>query len=266
MNTKNIVIIGTGNVAWHIANSFAHHHYIRVVQVFNHHLSPKAKQFAKQFHLNLVTDYKKLDTTADVYLIAVKDEAIVDVALQLKPLKLKGIIAHTSGSVDITVLKEASTHIGVYYPLQTFYSGAEINWKETPILLEANQTKGLHLLRTIAKTVSNYVHTLKSAERLTLHLAAVFANNFTNALYAASYQIVENTLTKKQTKLLNPIIQQSVVKLQKHHPLEAQTGPAKRHDKVTLQKHMALIKHNPNLLKIYKTMTDLIVQQQAHKK
>ncbi len=265
MNIKNIVIIGTGNVARHIANSFTCHQNIKLVQVFNHHLSPKAKQFAKHFHLSLVTDYKKLDTSADVYLIAVKDEAILEVARQLESLKLKGIIAHTSGSMDINILKSASTHIGVYYPLQTFYKGAEIDWKRTPILIESNQTKGLSLLRTIAKTVSHHVHTVDSTKRLTLHLAAVFANNFTNALYAASYQIIESNLTKKQAKLLNPIIQQSVVKLQKHHPLEAQTGPAKRHDKLTLQKHINLLKHKPNLLKVYKTMTDLIVQQQAHK-
>lgn len=258
----NIVIIGVGNVAYHVADSFRLSPNIKLLQVFNHRNSRVAKQFSQQFHCNLVTDYSSINQNADIYIIAVKDDVIAEVAKNVSLLKLKGTVAHTSGSVDMSVLKSVSQNFGVYYPLQTFYKGASINWQTTPLLIEGN-SKGVEVkLKYLAKLVSKKVKVIDSKNRLQIHLAAVFACNFTNAMYVSAYQIIENNLTKKDTDLLLPIMQQSFQKLQKVHPKQAQTGPAMRSDALVMKKHLALIKNNKQLTQVYKTLSNLIITQQ----
>lgn len=258
----NIVIIGTGNVAYHIAQSFQSQQTINLLQVFNHQNSKEAKSFSKTFACNLVTDYTKIDTKADIYIIAVKDDAVAEVAKQLSPLTLKGLVVHTSGSVDMAVLKNASKSIGVYYPLQTFYVGAEIDWQTTPLLIEANLGTALKTLQKIAESVSEKVKTVNSIKRLQIHLAAVFACNFTNAMYVAAYDVIENNLSKKDTELLLPIMQHSFQKLQIVHPKKAQTGPAMRNDKLVMNKHLQLLKQDKQLSHVYAVLSDLIMRQQ----
>ena len=259
----NIVIIGTGNVATHIAQSFQENKTVNLLQAFNHRLSKLTKVFASQFTCEVVTDYKKINTTADIYIIAVKDDAILEVAKNLSLLKLKGIVVHTSGSVDMTVLKNASTQIGVYYPLQTFFSGAIINWKAAPLLVEANTPSAYKKLHILAASVSDIVKKVDSKKRLQLHLAAVFACNFTNAMYVTAYQLIETHLSKKDTVLLFPLMQQSFDKLKTTHPITAQTGPAKRNDKQVMKKHLELLMPNKELIKVYELLSNLIVAQQS---
>lgn len=259
------MLIGTGNVAWHIADSFRNNIHIHLLQVFNHRISKEAKQFSKHFDTDLITDYKAIAQTADLYIIAVKDDAIVEVIKQLTPLKLKGLVVHTSGSMDVSVLKAASSTTGVYYPLETFYKGATINWKTTPLLIEANTPSALIKLKQIAKAVSGKVKVVHSKDRLSLHLAAVFACNFTNAMYVSAYEMIEVKLGKKDTELLQPIMEHSFQKLKKIHPKKAQTGPAMRHDTVVMKKHLQLLENNKQLTQVYKLLSDLIAKQQHTK-
>lgn len=262
----NIVIIGTGNVATHIAHSFRANQNVNLLQVFNHRISKDARQFSKQFNCNLVTDYAAINKSADIYIIAVKDDAIAEVVKNLTPLKLKGIVVHTSGSFDMNVLKAASPKIGVYYPLQTFYKGAIFDWKTAPLLIEGNSKPVEIKLKQIATSVSKKVKVVDSKSRLQIHLAAVFACNFTNAMYVSAYQIIENNLSQRDTDLLFPIMLHSFQKLEKTHPIKAQTGPAMRNDKLVMKKHLELIKQNKQLTAIYKTLSDLIVSQQQQNK
>lgn len=258
----HIVIIGTGNVACHLAQSFQSHKNIHLLQVFNHRNTKEAKSFSKIFACDLVTDYTKIDTTADIYIIAVKDDAIAEVAKQLVPLKLNGLVVHTSGSVDLDVLKNVSSKVGVYYPLQSFYKGANIDWKTTPLLIEANTKSVLNTLKQLASVITKAVKVVDSRNRLQIHLAAVFACNFTNAMYVSAYELVENNLTKKDTELLLPIMQQSFQKLQTVHPKKAQTGPAMRNDKIVMKKHLQLLKQDKQLSHVYTVLSDLIMRQQ----
>jgi predicted short-subunit dehydrogenase-like oxidoreductase (DUF2520 family) len=259
----NIVIIGTGNLADHIADSFLSNSNIHLVQVFNHRHSKEAKQFSKQFKCGLVTDYKSILPKADIYIIAVKDDAISEVAKQLTPLKLKGLVVHTSGSVEMNVLKNVSSKIGVYYPLQTFYKGAIIHWKTTPLLIEANAKPALSLVKELASSVSKKIKVVDSKHRLQIHLAAVFACNFTNAMYVSAYEVIENNLSKKDTDLLLPIMQHSFQKLYAIHPKFAQTGPAMRNDKLVMKKHLQLLKDDKQLSHVYAVLSDLIMKQQS---
>ncbi len=265
MGKVNIVIIGTGNIAYHIADSFKLSKDLNLVQVFNHRNSLNAKNYAKRFQCDLVTNYPSINLNADLYIIAVKDDAIVEVVKNLIPLNLKGIVVHTSGSVEMTILKDVAENTGVYYPLQSFYKGAEIDWKNTPLLIEASSKSGLSQLKQMAGSISTKVKVMDSKSRLQVHLAAVFACNFTNALYASAYELIENNLSKKDTDLLWPIMQHSFQKMQKIHPKKAQTGPAMRNDQTVMKKHLSLLKDKNELAKIYKLLSDLIITQQHSK-
>lgn len=262
----NIVIIGTGNVASAIAQSFQNSVNTKLTQVFNHRASESAKKFAKKYKSTLVVDYDKIVKNADIYIIAVKDDVIKEVVRQLKYAKLKGIVVHTSGSVDLQILKSSSNNIGVYYPLQTFYPKASIDWKTTPLLIEANNKFTLSVLKKTAGAVSQNVRVASSEQRLHLHLAAVFACNFTNALYVSAFELVENSLSKKDTQLLLPIMRQSFLKLESVHPRLAQTGPAMRNDQSVMNKHLSLLKDSKDLVVIYKQLSKLIYHQQAEYK
>lgn len=261
----NIIIIGTGNVAYHIAESFQKNNKITLLQAFNHRNTKEARHYATFFDCTLATKYSNINLNADLYIIAVKDDAIAEVVKNLVPLKLKGIVVHTSGSVDISVLKPVSHLIGVYYPLQTFFIGSLINWKTTPLLIEANTKSAISILKKLANSISEKVKIIDSHNRLQIHLAAVFACNFTNAMYVSAYEIIENNLSQKDVELLFPIMQQSFQKLQTIHPRDAQTGPAKRNDKLVMTKHLKLLKSNKELYQVYKLLSHIILTQQNSK-
>jgi predicted short-subunit dehydrogenase-like oxidoreductase (DUF2520 family) len=258
-----IVIIGAGNLAQHLAASFQPIKEVELVQVFNHRKTKAATVFAQQQQTELVTDYKKINTRADLYFICVKDDVIARVAGELIPLQLKGLVAHTSGSTDMDVLKKVSLQTGVYYPLQTFTKNTAINWQTTPVLIEGNTKAAETKLGSLARWVSGTVKQCSSPKRLQLHLAAVFASNFTNALYASAFELVENSLSAKDTELLKPLMQQSFNKLQNLSPKQAQTGPAMRNDQAVMKKHLRLLKTNKELTAIYKLLSQLIINQQS---
>lgn len=264
LNTPlQIVIIGAGNLAQHIAASVLPVNEVGVLQVFNHRKTKAAAAFARQYRKELVTDYENISKTADVYVICVKDDAIAEVVKGLIPLQLKGLVVHTSGSTGIDILKKVSPQAGVYYPLQTFTKNTAINWQTTPLLIEGNTKAATATLSSLAALVSGTVKQCSSEKRLQLHLAAVFASNFTNALYASAFELVENNLSKKDTELLRPLMQQSFNKLQTLSPKQAQTGPAMRHDEVVMKKHLKLLKTNKELTAIYKLLSQLIIKQQS---
>jgi len=234
-----------------------------MVQVFNHRRTKSAIDFAKENTTELVKDYGKINKHADVYIICVKDDALVGVAKALSVLQLKGLVVHTSGSIDVSVLKGVSKKVGVYYPLQTFSAASVIDWETTPVLIEANTSASLKVLKHLASSVSGTVKTVNSETRLKLHLAAVFASNFTNALYAAAFGFVEANLNKKDTALLYPLMKEAFAKLAKLSPKQAQTGPAMRHDTVVMKKHLALLRGDKQLTDIYKQLSGLIITQQT---
>lgn len=262
VKSLQIVIIGTGNVSQHLLKAFSSIRSVEVSQIFNHRQTLVSKKLASTYKCELISNYNKLNQTADLYIICVKDEAISDVSKNLSFLKLNGVVVHTSGSTDMSVLKQVSKNTGVFYPLQSFSVNDVIDWKDVPILIEASNSKSLNTLKAFSKCLSNKVKEVNSMDRLRFHLAAVFANNFTNALYAIAYQLVENSLSKKDTELLQPLMTQSFHKMLKLSPLKSQTGPAKRGDIVTINKHLKLLTHNPKLKTIYKQLSALIVEQQ----
>lgn len=255
------MLIGAGHLASHIIHFISSNNTLKLLQVFNHRKTKEALFLAQQNHCEFTTKYIEIVTNADIYVICVNDSSIKKVAKNLIPLRLKNLVVHTSGSIGMSALKNVSKDIGVFYPLQTFTKNDLIDWKMTPILLEANTNVAYTKLKMLAHQFSSTIKKVNSSKRLNIHLAAVFGCNFTNALYAISYQLFEKSLSKKNLKLLFPILKQSFNKAQLINPLDAQTGPARRNDQITMEKHLKLLRSNKQLSNIYKSLSHLIMEQ-----
>ena len=247
-----VIIIGSGNVAQHLIVAFEKSKKevpdVELIQVF----SRKLETIAHLLDYNrITTDYNQL-LEADLYIIAVSDDAIVDVNSQL-PFKNR-LVVHTSGTVPLTALNEENRK-GVFYPLQTFTKNKEVDFSTIPICLESENETDYQLLDKVAKSISNAIFVINSEQRKALHVAAVFVNNFTNYLYQIGSEIChENQVS---FDILKPLIAETANKIMVLSPKEAQTGPAKRNDIATIEAHEAFIS-NENHLNIYKILTQSI--------
>jgi predicted short-subunit dehydrogenase-like oxidoreductase (DUF2520 family) len=243
-----ITIIGSGNVAQHLIKAFKKSEAIEIVQVFSR----------KKENLSAVIEFDKIiDDFADIkesdlYIIAVTDNAIAEVSAQL-PFNNQ-LVAHTSGTASIETLDNKNRR-GVFYPLQTFSKNKEVDFSVIPICVEAENTFDFRVLETAAKSISNSVFPINSEQRKALHVAAVFVNNFTNHLYQIGQEICEEH--QVPFEVLRPLIQETAEKIKTLDPIDAQTGPAKRHDSVTTNAHLEFIT-NENQKNIYKILTQSI--------
>lgn len=245
----NIVCIGSGNVATHLAIAFKAMG-ADIVQVYSKN-SRNAEILAALTKAKPISSWVELDLTADCYLIAVKDAAIAQVATHLK--NVKGIVIHTSGATSIDVLAGVQNGYGVLYPLQTFSRTKALNLTKVPFCIEADQPETLDQIHTLAQLLSANVVEVSSEQRKILHLAAVFACNFTNHLYQLSSELLQKHDLKFD--LLKPLILETAEKVQSSLPVDVQTGPAVRHDEETMKKHLALINDTPEWQQIYQMLS-----------
>jgi predicted short-subunit dehydrogenase-like oxidoreductase (DUF2520 family) len=249
-NQNNIILIGAGNVATQLGLSLTAAGY-KISQVY----SPtklSSSTLAKKLKAEALTDLKKLDHEASVYIIAVKDDAIAEVAKQLR-LKDK-LVVHTSGSVSIDILKNVSTNYGVFYPLQTFTKGKKINFKQVPLCVEGNNKATSTALQYFAKSISTNVKVVNSEQRKVIHLAAVFACNFCNHMYAIAEDLLKQN--KLSFDLLKPLIEETANKIKELSPAKAQTGPAARGDKKVIEAHLKMLTGKEK--QIYKLISENI--------
>ena len=247
-----IIVIGAGNVATHLAMAcFTAGH--QIVQTWSCH-HENAWALAEQVGAQAIKDLTEMDSTADFCLIAVKDDAIAAVVGQLSGFQ--GIVVHTSGAVSLNIFKEKVSRYGVFYPLQTFSKAKKVDFSAVPICLEANNQDVLAILREIALKLTKTVVEINSEKRKVLHLAAVFACNFTNHLYKLANDIlVDHSL---QFELIRPLISETASKIEKRLPLEVQTGPAVRDDQATMDQHLEMLSDQPKLVEIYRILSDSI--------
>lgn len=244
----SIVILGAGNVASHMFQAFQASEKCSVVQVYNH--QPESlKAFEKS--AATTTDLSEL-IEADMYLLCLKDDVIESIAEQIQTKS--GIIAHTSGSQSI--LKALNS--AVFYPLQTFSKESKLNYSKIPFCLEANSEENLKILKTVASCISSEVFEISSAQRQTLHLAAVFVCNFTNHLYAIGESICKDD--DMPFDILKALIRETSAKVQTNSPSKVQTGPAIRNDESTIKRHLSQLQ-NQNQKDIYQLITQSILQK-----
>ena len=248
----SVVILGAGNVATHLYKAFQKSDKVVVKQWYNRHLE------TLQSYKNEVEISDDLSTLvpADVYIIAVSDDAVADLSSQL-PFEDR-LTVHTSGSVGIYDLDKKNRR-GVLYPLQSFSKKADVNFKNVPICIEVLLKQDLKTLKSLASALGSKSHKVNSDQRSALHLAAVFVNNFTNQLYRVAHEITE--AQGVEFEILKPLILETANKVQELSPFLAQTGPAKRNDKRTIKKHLKLLENEQHKA-IYELLTSAI--QKTH--
>ena len=243
-----ITLIGSGNVAQHLIKAFSKSELVEIVQVF----ARKKETLASVIDYDkIVNDFEDLKE-ADLYIIAVSDNAINEVSQQL-PFNNQ-LVVHTSGTASIDTL-DIKNRRGVFYPLQTFSKNKDIDFSVIPICLEAENTFDFRDLDTVAKSISNAVFPINSEQRKALHVAAVFVNNFTNHLYQIGQEICDEN--QVSFEILKPLIQETAEKIKTLDPIDAQTGPAKRDDSSTIAAHLEYLT-NENQKNIYKILTQSI--------
>jgi len=249
---QKVILIGAGNVATQLGKALNNAGHL-ILQVY----SPTRKSaivLAKKINAQPITDLKKLNTTASIYIIAVKDDAIPELVKQLK--FREQLVVHTSGSVDLSVLKNASKNHGVFYPLQTFSKNKSVDFSSIPICIEGSNKSTTKSLKLFAKSISKNVHEINSSQRKVLHVGAVFACNFSNHMYAIAASLLAKH--KLSFDLLKPLIIETADKIKEHNPVLMQTGPAIRNDKKTMDAHLKLLATDKELKTIYKLISDHI--------
>ena len=248
----NICIIGSGNVAHHISKALYNADH-KILQVYSRNLVT-AKAIAKRVDSAAISDIQALDTNADLYLIAVSDDAIEKVA-SLLPFKLdnKQIIAHTAGSISIDTLHNTGSNYGSFYPLQTFSKSRRLSFTKIPMCIHGS-TKQVHdTLTTLAQSISSDVRSIDDTNRKQIHLSAVFACNFVNHLIAQADDLLEETDIDRS--ILFPLIQETIAKAQKHGARQSQTGPAVRGDKKVMNTQERMLEQHPAAQKLYKQIS-----------
>ena len=251
----NIVIIGSGNVAAVLGRKFTAAGH-KIVQIISRNASA-ASDLAYEWDTESANYMSLVTNNADVYIIAVSDDALEEVA---RNLKLPGkVVAHTAGSVPKEILKNVSSHYGVFYPLQSLRKEIS-SLPEIPVFYEGNDKLAASVLQKLAQSVSFEQATPAGTEdRLKLHVAAVVVSNLTNHLYVLAEKYCQKEGINFHQVL--PLIEETTARLKTTSPSKTMTGPATRNDQETIQKHLDLLKDHPHLQRIYQLLTESIQQQ-----
>ncbi len=250
-----VVILGSGNVAKHLYAGFLHQKSITVIQCYNR----KGNVIGPDQNKKTVVKYLDELVEADIYIIAISDDAIKDITAQL-PFDNR-LVVHTSGSVPMQAIHERNRQ-GVFYPLQTFSTDKPVDFGSIPFCLESNEEKDMKLLQKLASALSEKMYTITSEQRNALHVAAVLVNNFTNYLYTTGNEICEEH--NIPFEILHPLIQETAQKITSMSPKDAQTGPAIRNDNKTIARHLKILS-NQTQKEIYQYLTKAIQSKYGKK-
>jgi predicted short-subunit dehydrogenase-like oxidoreductase (DUF2520 family) len=250
---SSIVLIGSGNVATHLGSALKKAG-CKILQVYSPNKA-HAASLAQKLKTKSCNVIEEINPNADLYLMAIKDDAIIELSQKLK-VRNK-IIVHTSGSSSMNMLNNISKNTGVFYPLQTFSKDRKINLQYVPFCIEANNKSTEKQLLQLAQLLSNNVCLIDSHQRKILHIAAVFACNFSNYLFSISEKILNDHHISFD--ILKPLIYETIYKIENTSPKAMQTGPAKRKDKKTIQAHLDFLKNYPDYKKLYKLLSESIM-------
>ncbi|ATL49503.1 hypothetical protein COR50_21270 [Chitinophaga caeni] len=248
-----IVIIGSGNVA-HCFGHFMKLHGHQIKQVISRNVD-HAAELAELLHAESSSDLLDINMEVDIYLLAVNDGALAELNDELR--LGKRFVLHTAGAVPLSAISKISSNTGVMYPLQSLRKEIK-SYPDIPLILEAANEDVMRRIQALAQSISSNISVKNSAERLKLHLAAVFCNNFTNHLQALTKDFCDRE--QLDYHLLHPILQETFNRLEKFAPTEVQTGPAIRNDQVTMQKHLDILKAYPTMGMVYPVISESIFQ------
>lgn len=259
MNHKRIVLIGAGNVAHHLAPALLKAGF-NLCQIYSRSIE-SARELGKKTGITYTSDLFAIYPDSDIYIFCVSDDALLPLFKSIR-INNPALVLHTSGSVPMNVFQPYREQFGVLYPLQTFTKKRDLNFGEIPLCIEGSSPEVLERIREIAVCLSARVEEVNTDKRKYLHLAAVFANNFTNHLYGTAGKILEEE--GLDFSLLRPLIFETAHKVMLMSPENAQTGPARRGDESILNMHKTLLRGNRKLQNLYTLLTDSI--REAHVK
>ena len=253
--TRKIVIIGAGNVATHLAKALIKEGY-NLCQIYSRSIE-SARELGMKTGVHYTTNIDDIYKQADIYIFSLSDSAITSVAEKIS-FENNPLLLHTAGSVSKEVLSTFSKNYGVIYPLQTFSKQRELNFREIPLCYDANSKSNTNIVENICTTLCDKTYHMGDEERKKLHLAAVFACNFSNYMYS----LAEDVLDKNNIdfEIIKPLIQETAAKINDLSPKKAQTGPAIRNDKSTMNKHKELLGDNTELKKLYTFISNNILK------
>lgn len=245
----SVIILGSGNIGTHLFKTLNRSKQVAVLQWYNRTKNNSSNTNGVQPNCFNLNELK----VADVYIIAISDKAINEVSEAL-PFDNR-LVVHTSGSANISAIDKKNRR-GVLYPLQTFSKEINLNFSEIPICIEAADKKDLSILKKIGEYLGCRTHAISSEQRLSLHLAAVFVNNFSNQMYRIAHEITD--IKNINFEILRPLIIETARKVSVTTPYHAQTGPAVRKDKSTMKKHLKILEHYPKYKILYEEITKSI--------
>ncbi|MEN8116198.1 MAG: DUF2520 domain-containing protein [Bacteroidota bacterium] len=250
----NICFIGAGNLATHLSKELQRNGY-KISQVYSRSVA-SAKELGEKLNTSFTTSVAGIDSSADVFFVALKDSAVKEVLSQID--FQNKLVVHCSGSLPITVLDEYSDNIGVLYPLQTFSKNRDLDFHKIPVFVEANTKENEQILFEIAGKISETTSALDSGRRKSLHISAVFACNFVNHFYFIASQILKSD--NISFDVLRPLILETAEKVQQLDPFSAQTGPAVRFDEKIINDHLSKLNEFPEYQELYNSISKSIFE------
>ncbi|MEN6619765.1 MAG: DUF2520 domain-containing protein [Rikenellaceae bacterium] len=233
---------------------------VKLVHILNksennpHHVSEKTA----------FTDDFKLLVGSDIVILAVSDDAIEELSFKFSTIEFaddkKPVLLHTSGASPMDLLSGNDSY-GVLYPLMTLSKIKPVDFRQVPFFIESSSKKVNKILTDILFSLGAEYRILNSHERLKIHLAAVYVSNFVNYLTGLAFDI-----SKPNHMFLMPLAVETVRKAFLYeHPSIVQTGPAKRGDIKTIEKHLELLSEMSEHKEVYEIISKLIAKQTVRK-
>lgn len=254
---ERIVMIGAGNVATHIARALASAG-CPPVQVWSRS-AESAETLAAEVGSDGVADMDRVVADADMYIISVVDSALPAVIDGIcSRCGGNGVFVHTAGTMSMQLFCGHAGHYGVLYPMQTFSKQKPLDFGDIPCFVEASDAATLAAIHRVAALLSRRVYELSGDSRRWLHVAAVFACNFTNACYTMAARLLEEH--GLDFSMMLPLVDETTRKVHSLHPADAQTGPAARGDRNVMERHMAMLEEHADMKEIYRMLSDEIMK------
>jgi len=258
-NNISVNLIGSGNLATHIGITL-NNNGLKINYVWSRNLE-NAKILAEKIKTTYTDNFTEIYNNKAIYLICVPDSEIKSIAKKIN--SENSILIHTSASTNISVLEKFSTNCGVFYPLQTFSKNSKlVNFKNLPVFIEYSNNNVKNILKYLCDIINAKLIIANSEKRLLIHIAAIFANNFTNHMISISNEIAGSN--KIDFELFKPLIIETLDKITKINSIDIQTGPSVRNDKNTIKKHLKALKKYKDFAKIYSFVSKNI--QKMHSK
>ncbi len=251
-----LVMVGAGRLATNLAIAL-HEKGNRVLAVFSR-TQVAAATLADRVGATATAEIDALPCHADAFILALKDDALPGVIARLARHRTDAVFLHTAGSVPMRVFLPHAQHYGVLYPMQTFSKERLVDFARVPFFIEGSDDRALQVARQIASSLSSEVRPMSSDERRYLHLAAVFACNFSNHCYALAAEILQRH--GLPFSVMQSLVEETVEKVATLSPREAQTGPAVRYDEQVMNAQLQLLSELPTARRVYEVMSQSIHQ------